>query len=367
MKKLRIAQVAPLWYPVPPKGYGGTELVVSHLSENLMKRGHDVTLFASGDSDTKAKLVSVVPESLRKLGVPYFYDSYNILNLVEAFSQQNKFDIIHTHIDIYDPIFRGYSKTPTLATLHNIFWSSKTGEKDGLWYAHNGRVLVYEKFPSLPYISISDKYRNLCPAKINFVKTIYHGLDINNFKFQPSPENCFVWLGRITRVKGLDIAVKLAEEMDFSLLIAGAVVSPEEKIFFEKEIKPHLNKKIQFLGELKSDQEKTEFLSKGKALIYPLRWEEPFGIVMAEAMACGTPVIAFDRGSASEVVKDGKTGYIIRDGDLNEMIEAIKKIDQIDRNECRKWVEENFTIEKMVSSYEKIYYQLIEDFSKNRL
>lgn len=363
MKKLRIAQVAPLWYPVPPEGYGGTELVVSFLSENLVKRGHDVTLFASGDSKTKAKLVSVVPKNLRELGVPYLHDSYNILNLVESFSQQDNFDIIHTHIDVYDHIFRSSSRIPTLATLHNIFWSTETEKKDGLWYAHNGRMLVYNKFPLLPYISISDKYRELCPAKINFVKTIYHGININNFTFQPTPDNCFVWLGRITKVKGLDVAVKLAEDMDFNLLIAGAVVSPQEKIFFENEIKPHLNDKIQFVGELKSEKEKTDFLSKGKALIYPLCWEEPFGIVMAEAMACGTPVIAFDRGSAAEVVKNGETGYIVKN--LDEMVEAIKKIDEIDRNKCRKWVEEKFTIEKMIDNYESVYYQLIENFSNN--
>jgi glycosyltransferase involved in cell wall biosynthesis len=293
------------------------------------------------------------------LGVEYNHDSLNVLNLAEAFSRQEEFDIIHTHIDNYDHIFRSHSKVPTLATLHNIFWPSQGAEKNGLWYDGNSRVSLYNKYPELPYISISNKYRDLCPAKINFIETIYHGLNQDNFTFRPNPEDCFVWLGRITRVKGLDIAVKLAKEIGFNLLIAGAVVSSEEKIFFDKEIKPYLNDKIQFVGELKSDQEKSDFLGKGKALLYPLVWEEPFGIVMAEAMACGTPVIAYDRGSASEIIKNGKTGYLVKD--LEEMTKAVKDIDQIDRNECRKWVEEKFTIEKMVDTYEKVYYQLIED------
>ena len=358
--KLKIAQVSPLWYPVPPKGYGGTELIVSKLTEGLIEKGHDVTLFASGNSKTKAKLVPVIKKSLRELGVPYLHDSYNILNLINAFSRQKEFDILHTHIDLYDPVFRAFSKTPTVATLHNPFWPLSREQK-GEWYDYQGRVLIYNRFPQLPYVAISNKYKNLCPAKINFVKTIYHGINVEDFKFNQKPENCFVWLGRISQVKGIDIVVRLARKLGFRLLIAGSIVNPEAESFFKKEIKPYLSQKIKFLGELKSDKEKSEFLGKGKALIYPLQWEEPFGIVMIEAMACGTPVIAFNRGSAEEIIKDKKTGFLV--SNLKGMEMAIKRINEIKRKECRERVENNFSFEKMVKNYENLYYEIIERYA----
>ncbi|MFH1451150.1 MAG: glycosyltransferase [bacterium] len=266
MKKLKIAQVSPLWYPVPPKGYGGTELVVHRLAEQLIKMGHRVTVFASGNSKTNARLVSVIKTNLRKLGVPYLQDSYNILNLIEAFSQEDNFDIIHTHIDVYDPVFRSFSKKPTVATLHNPFWPLSSQNKTGAWYAYRGRVDIYNRFPRLPYISISDKYKELCPAKINFAKTIYHGIEVNSFKLNRQPKkNTFVWLGRITRTKGLHVAVKLARELKFNLNIAGAFTSPEDEKYFDTEIKPYLNKKINFVGVLKTDKEKAQFLGDGQA------------------------------------------------------------------------------------------------------
>jgi len=359
-KKLRIAQVSPLWFPVPPKGYGGTEKIVSQLTENLQKRGHKVTLFASGDSKTKGKLIPIIKTHLRKLGVPYLHDSYNILNLIEAFSRQKEFDIIHTHIDVYDPVFRALSKTPSVATLHNPFWPLSK-EKNASWHTYQGRVLIYNRFPSLPYIGISDKYRKLCPAKIKFVKTIYHGVDLKKMRFYQKPEkNCFVWLGRITKLKGIHLAVKLAEDLGFKLLIAGAAVSPEEKKYFKDEITPRLNRKIKFIGEIKSDEEKSRFLGQGAALIYPLCWEEPFGIVMAESMAAGTPVIAFPRGAAPEIIKHGETGFLAKN--LAEMKKYIKNIEKISRQECRKRVERFFSLEKMIENHEKTYIQIIKNY-----
>jgi len=358
-RKLKIAQVSPLWYPVPPKGYGGTELIVSKLTENLVKRGHKVTLFASGNSKTKGKLISVIKTHLRKLGVPYLHDSYNILNLITAFSHQKEFDIIHTHIDVYDPVFRAFAKTPSIATLHNPFWPFPR-RKNGIWYAYQGRTLIYNRFSKLPYVAISNKYRNLCPAKINFVETIYHGVDLKNFEFYQNPENYFVWFGRITKLKGVHLAIKLAKELGFKLLIAGAIVSPEEQIFFKKEIKPNLNKKIKYFGKIKSDKEKSELLGKARALIYPLCWEEPFGIVMAESLACGTPVIALKRGAAPEIIENGKSGYLAKN--LAEIKKAIKSIDKIDRKNCRKRAEKNFSLEKMVENYESLYYKIIKKY-----
>ncbi len=357
-RKLKIAQIAPLWFPVPPKGYGGTELVVSKLTESLIKRGHQVTLFASGNSKTKGKLVSVIKNDLRKLGVPYLFDSYNILNLAEAFSRAKEFDILHTHIDVYDQIFRSQTSIPTIATLHNPFWST-IKKRDGQWYAYQGRVLLYNHFPRLPYIAISNSYRKQCPAKIKFIKTIYHGVDPKSLKFNPKGGNYLAWIGRFSPNKGTHIAINIAKKLNLKLLIAGKAVSPEDKEYFSQKIKPFLTRKIRFIGEIKSDKEKSEFLGSALAFLYPLQWEEPFGITMIESQACGTPVIAFKRGSVPEVVKDKKTGFVLKSE--KEMLEAINHIPEIDRKECRKFFEQKFTVQKMVDNYEKIYYSLLQN------
>ncbi len=357
-KPLKIAQVSPLWFPVPPKGYGGTELVVSKLTENLIKRGHRVTLFASGNSKTKGKLISVVEKDLRSLRIPYLHDSYNVLNLIEAFSRAKEFDILHTHIDVHDPIFRAKSPVPTIATLHNPFWP-KTEKRGGEWYAYFGRVLLYNRFPGLPYIAISNSYKKQCPAMIKFVKTIYHGVDAKSLKFNPKGGDYFVWLGRFSPNKGIHIAIEIAKRFGLKLLIGGKAVSPEDEKYFSQKVKPFLTRKIQFVGEIKTDAEKSDFLGSAIAFLYPLQWEEPFGITMIEAMACGTPIIAFNRGSVPEIVKDKKTGFVVNSE--KEMIEAIKKISNIDRRECRKFFERKFTVEKMTDAYEEVYYSLLKN------
>lgn len=359
MKKLKIAQVSPLWYPVPPIGYGGTELIVSRLTEELVKRGHKVTLFASADSKTKAKLVSVVKKNLYSLKIHWLDSGYNILNLLEVFSREKEFDIIHTHIDKFDYLFRSQSKVPTIATLHNPIWPLKK-EKDGEWYNYQAILSSYKKFPNLPYVAISNAYRKNCPTKINFAKTIYHGIYLKELNFNPKPDNYFVWFGRITRLKGPHIAVKIAKKLNLKLLIAGICASKKTEDFFNKEIKPHLSRKIKFLGKIKNSKEKSELLRKAKALIYPLIWDEPFGIVMIESQACGTPVIAFDKGAVKEVVRNNKTGFIVKNN--QEMMRKIKKINQINRMDCRKFVEENFSVDKMIDEYEKLYYKVIKNF-----
>jgi glycosyltransferase involved in cell wall biosynthesis len=357
-KKLKIAQISPLWFPVPPKGYGGTELVVSKLTENLIKRGHKVTLFASGNSITKAKLISVAEKDLRSLGIPYLHDSYNILNLAEAFSRAEEFDVLHTHIDVHDSAFRARSKVPTVATLHNHFWP-KNKQKNGKWYAYYGRLLLYNRFPKLPYVAISNSYRKQCPAKIKFIKTIYHGVDQKALKFNPRGGDYFAWLGRFSPNKGTHTAIKIAEKMNLRLLIAGKAVSPADEKYFSQKVKPLLSKNIRFVGEIKSDKEKSDFLGSAIAFLYPLCWEEPFGITMIEAMACGTPVIAFNRGSVPEIVKNKKNGFVVNSE--REMRAAVKQISNIDRKECRKSFERNFTIEKMTEEYEKVYYSLLKN------
>ncbi|MDP3901666.1 MAG: glycosyltransferase family 4 protein [bacterium] len=359
-KKLRIAQVSPLWYRVPPKGYGGTELIVSRITEELIKRGHEVTLFASGDSKTRGKLVSVVESNLFELGVPWLYGTQNIVNLMDAYSYYRKFDIIHTHIDVHDVVVRHYNlQTPSVATLHNPFWPNPNDIKKGKrWHTFNGRVMLYDRSPRLPYVAISNSYRKLCPAKINFAAVIHHGIDIKKFSFNPTGSDKFVWLGRISPAKGVHIVAKMANKLGLKLLIAGKIVNPEAENFFKTDIRPHLNRRVKFIGEIKSDKEKSQFFGDAKAFLYPLQWQEPFGITMIESQACGTPVIALKKGSVPEIVKHKKTGFVV--DTLDEFKESIKNIDIIDRRSCRQWAEDKFTIKNMVDKYEAVYYDLIK-------
>jgi glycosyltransferase involved in cell wall biosynthesis len=348
-KKLRIAQVAPLWFSIPPKKYGGTERIVSYLTEELVRRGHDVTLFASGDSKTNAKLVSVTKKGLISEGVPWSDYTWTGLNTGVAFENANKFDIIHCHWGFFPVFFQKFVKTPVVYTFHNI-----PKYKDHRWKILN----YYKKDINVVFISNSEKKNSPIKFKKNW--TVYNGIDISNLKFNKEKNNNFVWIGRIDPVKGIENAIKVAKKLDLNLFLAGQV-QEMRKDYFKKIIKPNLSDKIKYLGEL-SQSQLSNFYGNAKACLYPIEWEEPFGLVMAEAMACGTPVIVFDRGSAKEVVKNGETGFVVKDTD--EMIRAIKHIDGINRLACRKRVEENFTYQRMVSDYEKIYYEILK--SKNK-
>jgi len=348
-KKLRIAQVAPLWFSIPPKKYGGTERIVSYLTEELVKQGHDVTLFASGDSKTNAKLVSVTKKGLISQGVPWIDYNWAGLNTSVALGNADKFDIIHCHWEFFPVFFQRFIKTPVVYTFHNI-----PKHKDHRW-----KILdYYKKDMNVVFISNSEKKNS--PIKFKKDWIIYNGIDISNLKFNKEKNNNFVWIGRIDPIKGIENAIKIAKKLDLRLSLAGQI-QEMRKDYFKKIIKPNLSDKIKYLGELSQNQ-LSDFYGNAKACLYPIEWEEPFGLVMAESMACGTPVIVFDRGSAKEVVKNGETGFVVKN--INEMAKAIKKIDGINRSACRERVEEKFTCQRMASNYEKIYYEILK--SKNK-
>ncbi len=296
MKKLKIAQVAPLWLPIPPKKYGGIEWIVYHLCEKLVKKGHDVTLFASGDSKTPAKLVPIHGRSLLKDNISWQDNVYNMLALSTAFKRANEFDIIHTHVDLWEVYFPQLVKTPCLHTIHNPLYSSQ--KKDS-------RLYIMEKFRNNNYVAISESQKKLSRAKLKFIKTVYNGIRIEDFKFNPKPKDHFIWCARIDKYKGIENAIKIAKQAGIKLLLAGRL-DPTQTEYFEKNIKPHLGKQIQFIGEY-GTKEKSSFFGQAKALIYPIEWHEPFGLNMTEAMACGTPVIAYKKGSTPEVIKHNKT------------------------------------------------------------
>lgn len=354
VKKLRIAQVAPMWVSVPPDKYGGTELVISSLTEELVRRGHDVTLFASGDSKTKAKLVSIYPKALLKDGIPWKETSYDMMNVVRAFERADEFDIIHSHVDLYDQFFIQFIKTPVVSTMHNNMYTKRKNA---------GRIFSYRHFRNHNFVSISYKQRKNDMVKLNFVANIYNGLDPKKYKFNLTPEDKFIWIARIDEVKGVYNAILAAEKLGVRLDIAGRV--DEAKLdFFNNQIKPHLNKKIRYVGEINQKQ-KPEFFSSAKALLYPIEWEEPFGLVMIEAMACGTPVIAYNRGSVKEVVSEGISGYMVKPlgkekiNNIDGLVSAMKKIGNIDRKVCYQYFLDNFTASKMADGYEKVYEKIL--------
>lgn len=352
--KLKIAQIAPLWFPIPPKKYGGTERIVSFLTDGLVDKGHDVTLFASGDSKTKAKLVSVYPQSLIEAGYDWKDPFWNLENLATVFKRTNEFDIIHCHLDIWALPFQRFTRKPVLHTLHNqLYRASITREGEKRF----GRLEIFErnKKEVLPvFISKSEREK----SAVRFPKSwvVYNGIDISQFTFNQKPKDHFIWIARIDPYKGIEGAIRAAEISGSKLLLAGRL-DDYRKEYFETKIKPHLSKKIRYLGEI-SQEELSDFYGSARACLYPIDWEEPFGLVMVESMATGTPVIVFDRGSAKEIVEDGKTGFVVKD--IKEMIKAMKKINQIDRINCRERVEKYFTYQRMVSDYEKIYYEILK-------
>ena len=349
MKKLKIAQIAPLWETIPPKKYGGIEIMIDKITNELLKRGHEVTLFTSGNSKTKARLRSVFPKSLFEMKVDWYHRSQNLINAANAFSMASDFDVIHNHAGDNGLLFSEISKTPVLTTLHNVLPGSKQKSSD--------EYITMKYFSrKTNFVSISFDQRTHTDIKFNYVDTIYNGINLKDFTFNPKPQDYLVWLGRIHYGKGLWNAVNAAKISKEKLIIAGNITCETDEEYFQS-VKPMIDgKQIKYIGEV-GPKEKNKLLGGAKAVLFPSIWEEPFGLVMTEAMATGTPVIGFKKGSVPEVIKNGKTGFVVKND--KEMIKAIKNIDKIDRAECRKHVEENFTIEKMVDGYEKIYSRLI--------
>ncbi len=339
---MRIAQVAPLHESVPPKCYGGTERIVHYLTEELVKMGHEVTLFASADSETSARLIPCSPRSLRLDEGCKDRLAHHILMLERVAQESPNFDLIHFHIDyIHFPLMRRLS-TPHLTTLH-------------------GRLDIpdlyplYQEFCDMPVVSISNAQRTPLPFA-KWVGTVYHGLPRDLYRFYAKPGDYLAFLGRISPEKRPDRAIKIAERVGMKLLIA-AKVDEADRVYYEEVIKPLLkNPWVEFIGEI-NDREKNDFLGKAYALLFPIDWPEPFGLVMIEAMACGTPVVAWRCGSVPEVIEEGVSGFIVQS--LDEAVAAVEKVGKIKRILCRKAFERRFTAERMAQDYLKIYQGLL--------
>jgi glycosyltransferase involved in cell wall biosynthesis len=342
---MRIAQIAPLAESVPPKLYGGTERVVAWLVEELVELGHKVTLFASGDSRTKAELVPVCPRALR-LGKPRPDPMAAQTALLEAVAQRaDEFDVIHAQIDwLHLPIVHR-TGVPFLTTLH--------GRLDLPGLSEMIRV-----FPSAPYVSISDNQR-IPLAGAKWLGTVYHGMPKSLLKPSFHPGQYLVFLGRLTHEKGADVAIRIAQATGMPLRIA-AKVPRDHRSYFKEHLEPLIDgKNIQLVGEV-DDQRKQGFLDGAAALLFPINWPEPFGLVMIEAMACATPVIAFRAGSVPEVIDDGVTGYIV--DSLEEAVRAVGLVGELNRREIRRTFENRFTARRMADAYVDIYHQLAYGF-----
>jgi glycosyltransferase involved in cell wall biosynthesis len=340
---MRIAQIAPLTEAIPPKLYGGTERVVSWLTEALVELGHDVTLFASGDSLTKAKLQPMWPRALRLDGSVRDPVALHMMMLEQVRQRADEFDVLHFHLDYYPFSLFSRQPTPFITTLH--------GRLD--LPEHQS---VFDTFQSVPVISISDSQRKPLP-QANWVKTVHHGLPLNLLEPRPMKDGYLAFLGRMAPEKAPDQAIRIAVRCKMPLKLA-AKVDPVDREYFKREIEPLLSLPgIEFVGEI-SDREKSEFLSGAQALLMPIDWPEPFGLVMIEAMACGAPVVAYGAGSVPEIVEDGVTGFIVKNE--VEAADAIRdRLDALSRARIRARFEERFTAHRMANDYLDVYKDLV--------
>ncbi len=341
---MKIAQLAPVWERVPPVKYGGIEMVVHILTEELVKRGHDVTLFATGDSKTSAKLSSVYhTKPSRKLLIEG-HEIPDLLHVTSAFKMANEFDLIHNHMGYLGIAMANFVSTPVLTTLHGPFIEANKR------FFRTFKDAVY-------YNSISNAQRKDLTG-LNYMGTVYNAIDVDRYEFKSKKKDYFLFLSRITADKGAHTAIDVAKRAGINLIMAGKIDPGPDTEYFEERVYPKIDgKQIKFLGEV-TDKRKKELLRDAKAFIFPLQWPEPFGLVIIEAMASGTPVIAFPYGSVPEIVIDGETGFIVNT--VEEMVEAVSKVDKIDLFKCRDYAEKKFSAAKMADDYEAIYRKMIK-------
>jgi glycosyltransferase involved in cell wall biosynthesis len=338
---MKIAQVAPVHERVPPKKYGGTERVISYLTEELVAQGHDVSLFATGDSITNAKLIAAVTESRRFDIAKQEWLMYQSMIFDQVAAMADEFDVIHFHTDyLHFPLLRNL-EAPHITTLHGRLNMPEL-------------VPLYRHFDSVPLVSISDMQRSPLPWA-NWQATVHHGVPANLYQFNPDPGSYFAFIGRISPEKRLDRAIDIAIRCETPLCIA-AKVDKTDEAYFSEVIKPLLSHPlIEFIGEI-DEPEKNRLLGNARALLFPIDWPEPFGMVMIEAFACGTPVIAYRHGSVPEIMQHGVTGFIV--SDQEEAVRAAQCVHELDRACCRKVFEERFTARRMVADYLALYRQL---------
>lgn len=333
----KIAILSPIAWRTPPRHYGPWESVASNITEELVKRGHEVTLYATGDSETAATLKAVCPRGYEEDPdiIPKAWVSLHISSL---FEEADQYDIIHNHFDFLPLTYSSMTTTPIVTTIHG--------------FSSPGIIPVYQKYNhKLHYVSISDSDR---AGELDYAATVHHGLDINEFTFKSTCKDYLLFFGRIHPDKGTREAIQIAKNCGMRLIIAGII---QDQQYFTDYVNPELVPGlIDYIGSV-GPQMRDSLLGNAKALLHPIYFEEPFGLSVIKSMACGTPVVAYNRGSMPELIVDGKTGYLVED--VMKAVAAVKKVGDIKRVDCRSHVEDHFTIEKMVSKYEDVYENIL--------
>lgn len=334
---MHIAMLAPIAWRTPPRHYGPWESVLSVLTEGLVAQGVKVTLFATADSRTRARLVAVCPRGYEedKSINPKVWES---LHISEVFEQGDRFDLIHNHFDFLPLTYSAMTSTPLLTTIHGFSSPSILP----VYRKYNGRCY---------YVSISNADRS---PDLTYVATVYHGIDLSQFAFQEHPEDYLLFFGRIHHDKGTREAIEIARRAGKKLVIAGIV---QDEVYFREQVAPFLDgESVRYVGSV-GPERRNQLLGKAQALLHPINFNEPFGLSVVESMACGTPVIAFNRGSMPEVVASGRSGFLV--SSVDEAVDRVASIKKIDRAACRQWVEERFSAERMVSDYMDVYARIL--------
>ena len=342
---MRIAQLAPPWITVPPAGYGGTEWVVQQLCDGLTARGHDVRLYATGDSHTAAELCALFPREMPdRIGVTPFDARHTSFAFADI--EQSEFDLVHDHSGFIAVAFSRYLATPMVHTVHCAFDDFTLG--------------FYEQFArEVGYICISEYQRSMAPPGMDWAGLAYNAMEVGQWPYTTDKDDYLLAFGRVCEAKGFHHSIETAKRLGRRLIMAGVLQAPY-RAYFREMIEPHIDgDQIVYEGEVTMER-KRELFAKASAFLFPITWPEPFGLVMIEAMACGTPVVAMRQGSVPEVVDDGKTGFVVAADDLDAFVAAVGRVGEIDPAVCRRTVEERFTVERMVADYEAIYRRYLE-------
>lgn len=341
---MKIAQISSIYLSIPPKTHGGTERIVFDLCQHLTRRGHQVELFASGDSKVDCLLQSVLPVASEDDPQSTFYleKEFEARNTHNLYRQADRFDVVHAHWPTVAPYFSVFSKTPTLITYAYI-------EKELHEYYR-------DHFPHCFPVCISRAQAKMLGDES--LPVVYNGIDLDGIPFNNEPDDFFIVVGRMTPGKGIAEAIRIAQKANARLLIVGRITAhlPWSEQYFLKEIQPHIDgDRVRHIESLPHDQ-LMQIVGRARGFLFPPQWEEPFGLAVAESMAAGTPVLAYPRGSMSELVKHGESGYLVCTED--EMVDAIYRIERLERERCRSWVGENFSLEQMVTGYERLYRRI---------
>lgn len=341
---MKIAQIAPLIECVPPKAYGGTERIVSILTEELVNRGHSVTLFASGDSTTDAQLYPTYPRSLRA-AMPDDVQGRvlaSLLHLGKAYEMAQYFDVIHDHTGHFGVAFANSCNKPVVMTMHGAF--------------NEQNIKMYTALTNPHLVTISHNQRLSAPG-LNHLATVYNGVSLERFPFSEKHDGYLLYVGRICPEKGTHLAIEVAQKLKMKLIIAAKLDYEKFGDYFEQKVRPHLSDEITWIGEV-SEPQRNELYANAYCFLHPVTWPEPFGLTLVEAMACGCPVVAFEQGSIPEVISHEETGYVVHT--VDEMVEAVQRISNIDRKKCREHAITNFNEQRMVNNYESLYRALVE-------